>query len=645
MIRRQCVLLVLAIISLLLSGKPAAAYQEDMHYSMTYVICRSVGFTHEEAIVVAAADQGMDDSDGTSPVGPFFKWTGASYVANQWFWHALDRDGAMNAKGIIEQKKILFQVAQDLAYGDNTRERLIMLGVFLHYQQDTWSHRHHYNKGGSGGTLLPQSRENWITYNTPGGHVGKLLGEVYEPDYPPYDPVTAFMCLEDGILYTRTFLKNVLHREPRSFLANYAPADYAAPKITDSGGGSRHQLVADGQAGTAHRYLQDLTHAQVEAFPAYIYASGAGVDKTLDPIEALKVFQKVCDDYKADNQLGGDLLKEILLKGNNAKQDVEFTKDVEYGRMHKHNTLTKDYLEEIMGGWQTVLGFWGENGDDDSPPSTSLQGILGYWHPVPNGPHDSPFLNRQFAATGMNSLIVLPDKSGVQRSKEPNDLDVALLGVDRLGDVWYKAGKDSSFARIAAENWPSFSCMTQVGLKLVGFSRSGMYIHLMPTITKMPSVPWTLVGKAKDDDQVSSVAYMHNGKLLGVIRGKLYTRPLNDGPWTAVATASHRGGGARWGDVTVGCVTVMPDGTILGVSNAAQRPPLARLLTRHSLTAPWKLAPNCDAMGASRPTPGGSDTLIPGLDSLTMMPDGRLLAVRLTTHSTASLIVKGRLPK
>lgn len=58
---------------------------------MTYVICRSVGFTADEALIAAAADQGMDDSSGTAANGGI---GGAiPNVAEEWKWHAFDGYG------------------------------------------------------------------------------------------------------------------------------------------------------------------------------------------------------------------------------------------------------------------------------------------------------------------------------------------------------------------------------------------------------------------------------------------------------------------------------------------------------------------------------------------------------------------------
>ena len=50
-----------------LYAAPAQAYEEDTHFTITFVECRLVGLTDAEALTVASYDQGMDDSAGHTP--------------------------------------------------------------------------------------------------------------------------------------------------------------------------------------------------------------------------------------------------------------------------------------------------------------------------------------------------------------------------------------------------------------------------------------------------------------------------------------------------------------------------------------------------------------------------------------------------
>ena len=64
----------------------------------------------------------------------------------------------MGSSGIYARKLLLFQSAEN-APG----QPLYLLGLFFHYQQDTWAHRHHYDDK----RLGPDA---YTTYNTPFGH-------------------------------------------------------------------------------------------------------------------------------------------------------------------------------------------------------------------------------------------------------------------------------------------------------------------------------------------------------------------------------------------------------------------------------------------------------------------------------------------
>jgi pimeloyl-ACP methyl ester carboxylesterase len=199
---RSLAFVILTTASIFVFTTPTFAYEEDTHFLMTYVICKSVGFTHEEALVIAAVDQGMDDSKAVNAHD-----NGKPQIEEEWRWHALDKDGEMHAAGIIARRDELFKEALEET---DEKNRLIRLGIFFHYQQDTWAHRHHE-------TDNHLSPDDFTTFNTPTGH-GPWGSK---PDRPPLDPVAALMCLEDGIVFGADFLRRGLKREPTPFLADY----------------------------------------------------------------------------------------------------------------------------------------------------------------------------------------------------------------------------------------------------------------------------------------------------------------------------------------------------------------------------------------------------------------------------------------
>src|SRR5882757_1260590 len=154
-----------------------------------------------------------------------FVFSAPAFAYEEAFWHALDgygvlHGGTMTVKGILARRDQLYQ---DALKETTLRDKLIRFGVFFHYQQDTWGHRHHYKDLGVRVTPTYDpnhlSRDNYTTYNTPTGHAP----DGHAPDRPPFDPVAALMDLEDGIVYARRFLKEGLGREPGALLANYTP--------------------------------------------------------------------------------------------------------------------------------------------------------------------------------------------------------------------------------------------------------------------------------------------------------------------------------------------------------------------------------------------------------------------------------------
>ena len=276
-----------AVAIVLLIASNAFSYEEDTHFLMTYVICRSVGFTDKEALLVAAVDQGMDDSDSTNAHdGP------KPQVLEEWLWHALDKDGKMHASGILARRDALFQEALN---EKDVRNRLIRLGIFFHYQQDTWAHRHHEKDS-------HLSRDAYMTFNTPAGHAA--FGP--QPDRPPLDPVAALMCLEDGIVYASDFLFRGIGRTPNIFFKNYTPTGGkvdAAWKDKKQGKFFNQIDLAGLPAGSARLFLAGMIRAQINAYPQsrspnLIFLGKDTADK-IDFDDARAALQKVCTTFKS----------------------------------------------------------------------------------------------------------------------------------------------------------------------------------------------------------------------------------------------------------------------------------------------------------------------------------------------------------
>ena len=226
----------------LLFAAPARAYEEDTHFTMTLVLCRAVGLTDAEALTVASYDQGMDDSEGT------IANTGIiPHVKEEMFWHAIPNSGTKDE--VFGRKNHLWNQVRTEA--DPSR-RLQRLGTFFHYQQDTWAHRYHLNS----------DSKNFQPFRTPLGHAA--FG--HQPDRPPYDPLCALRCLEEGISYARQFLQ-VLDRTPNKLFDNYTPATSKIDdQWTDTRKGKFFNTLTIDDSTPAHKFLTELIRSQIDAY-------------------------------------------------------------------------------------------------------------------------------------------------------------------------------------------------------------------------------------------------------------------------------------------------------------------------------------------------------------------------------------------
>jgi hypothetical protein len=279
-------LFILPLIIVVSAGR-ASAYDEDTHYVLTYVMCRSVGLTEKEALIVAAVDQGMDDSDATNA------HDGAKpRVSEEWLWHALDKDGKMGAAGVIARRDALFAEALN---EKDARLRLIRFGVFLHYQQDSWAHRHHEKDS-------HLSLANFITFNTPAGHAE--FGT--QPDRPPFDPVAALICLADGVHFASDFMKRAMGRTPNVFFKDYvSTGGKVDAEWKDKRQGKYfNQIDLSGIApGSPGLFLASLIRAQIDAYPASrspnpMFFGKSTADK-YDLDDLLSGLEKVCTLFKS----------------------------------------------------------------------------------------------------------------------------------------------------------------------------------------------------------------------------------------------------------------------------------------------------------------------------------------------------------
>ncbi|MEK7316427.1 MAG: VCBS repeat-containing protein [Candidatus Eisenbacteria bacterium] len=236
----------------LLQPAPARAYEVDTHFTMTFIQCRIMGLTEAEALTVATYDQGMDDSEGvianTGPGGS------VPHPTEEALWHSIPVNGT--ATEVLSRKAALWQ---QVLTERSTECQLRRLGVFFHYQQDTWAHRCHPNS----------SPTSFQPYQVPTGHA--RFGS--QPDRPPYDPVCALRSLEEGLSYLSQFMTTSLKRAPNPLFNNYTPALGAIAELTDNRKGLYfHQLASDAST-PAHKLVTDLIRAQINCYKVSINAN------------------------------------------------------------------------------------------------------------------------------------------------------------------------------------------------------------------------------------------------------------------------------------------------------------------------------------------------------------------------------------
>lgn len=246
--------------SLALAVASAHAYEPDTHFLMTLAVCRASGLSNEDATTVARYDEGMDDSEAVSA-------TSAStiplpHVTEESAWHSIPEHGT-----VAEEKARETALWSQVLSERDTQTQLRRLGVFFHYQQDTWAHRHHRS---SGGLLLENpSPTDYDPYTTPLGHAA----DGHKPDRTPFGPITALRSFEETASYARQFVA-LRHGTVPAIWNGYTPAKGAYVSPSELSGdwkkwhGPYFNKLAPDDSTPAHRLVTDLLRAQASAYTA-----------------------------------------------------------------------------------------------------------------------------------------------------------------------------------------------------------------------------------------------------------------------------------------------------------------------------------------------------------------------------------------
>jgi hypothetical protein len=103
------------------------AYDVDTHYYLKYYLLRKVGFTPEEAKIIAKADQSTDFGDTEA---------GFAYKNNNPKWHALASETENDAR----ETELWNRAINALGGGGTLEQKLIPFGQFLHFLEDRTPH-------------------------------------------------------------------------------------------------------------------------------------------------------------------------------------------------------------------------------------------------------------------------------------------------------------------------------------------------------------------------------------------------------------------------------------------------------------------------------------------------------------------------
>ena len=174
----------------------AHGYESDIHLDATFAIARAAGWTADEASVIAAADQALDENQSTvaaleldhaaNLAGGYYTLGPAHQAAKNIRLHGFSTsaDAAKVVSANVKTREAALIASTRMGAAVNLQERarrLIAIGVALHFIQDEYSH-HGY--GGSCGAYPGNcwghsldSAKDWIK------NIGKVR-EVLEPDNP-----------------------------------------------------------------------------------------------------------------------------------------------------------------------------------------------------------------------------------------------------------------------------------------------------------------------------------------------------------------------------------------------------------------------------------------------------------------------------
>ena len=135
------------LLALIISTAPAMAWEQDVHYVLTFWLAEQAGFSREDAFAIAQADQEVDDSEYTSAVGSMI-WIltrgdkgAAESVKRLHFPSDAPFPSPPLARVVEPNSSAARREAENCIKLDTAADALKRLGGALHPLQDSWSHQ------------------------------------------------------------------------------------------------------------------------------------------------------------------------------------------------------------------------------------------------------------------------------------------------------------------------------------------------------------------------------------------------------------------------------------------------------------------------------------------------------------------------
>jgi hypothetical protein len=185
--------LMLALIFILSEGKPAIAYNADVHYDLTYVLAIEAKYSSADAAKIALCDQGVDEDPLTDA-----DVVSRSPKKFEGIWPV---DNPDYLKPLVQNFRYHFVEEKTLSTVWNTQVReskeLCDLGVFLHALQDNFSHRLYLARGEH---FIP-NRKEFETDKTYAVDYTRDAGYAHTKDNPTMARAMAFNVYRLLVLY------------------------------------------------------------------------------------------------------------------------------------------------------------------------------------------------------------------------------------------------------------------------------------------------------------------------------------------------------------------------------------------------------------------------------------------------------------